>query len=84
MNGCFIGIHRDFRMRKSVLATVSFDEFNTLSMNSKLSKVVSYIQDNKSWERIYVILKRLVPCLRVIRLADNNKAVIDKVSNIPE
>ena len=36
-------------LEKSLLATVSSDEFNTMSLNSKISKVVSYIQDNKSW-----------------------------------
>ena len=57
MAGYFIGVHRDVRMRKALLATVSSAEFNTMSLNSKNSKVVSYIQDNKYWERIYVLLK---------------------------
>ena len=41
MAGYFIGIHRDLRMRKSLLATVSSAEFNTMALNSKFSKVVS-------------------------------------------
>ena len=41
MAGYFIGMHRDLRMRKALLATVSSAEFNTMSLNSKLSKVVS-------------------------------------------
>ena len=41
--GYFIGIHRYLRMRKSLLATISSAEFSTMSMNSKLSKLVSYI-----------------------------------------
>ena len=79
MSGYFIGMHRYLRMIKSILATVSSDEFNTLSLNSKLSKVVSYIQDNKSWERIYVILKICLPCLRVLCLEYINKSGTDKV-----
>ena len=59
MAGYFIGIYRYLRMRKALLATFSSAQFNTMSLNSKLPKVVSYIQDNKSWERIYVILKIL-------------------------
>ena len=43
----FIGMHKDLRMRKALLATVYSAGFNTMSPNSKLSKVVSYIQDNK-------------------------------------
>ena len=79
MAGYFIGIHRYLRMRKSLLATVSSAEFSTMSLNSKLYKLVSYIQDNKSWEKIYVLLKLLFPCLRVICLSDSNKTGADKV-----
>ena len=79
MAGYFIGIHRYFRMRKALLATFYSAEFNTMSLNSKVSKVVSYIQDNKSWERIYVLLKIIFPCLRVLRFSDINKAGMDKV-----
>ena len=74
-----IGIHRYLRTRKALLVTVYSDEFNTISLNSKLSKVVSYIQDNKACERIYVLLKILFPCIRVLCLADSNNAGMDKV-----
>ena len=50
-----------------------------MALNSKLSKVVSYIKDKKSWKRIYVLLKILFPCLRVLCLADSNKSGMDKV-----
>ena len=79
IDGYFIVIHRDLRMRKALIATVYSSEFNTMSLNSKLSKVVSYIKDNKSWERIYVLLKILFPLLRVLRLADSNKLGMYKV-----
>ena len=79
MAGYFIGMYRDLRMRKSLLATVSSSEFKTMSLNSKISKVVSYIQYNKAWKRIYVLLKIFFPCLRVICLAGSKKLVIDKV-----
>ena len=77
--GYFIAMHRYLRMRKALLATVSSAGFGTMALNSKLSKVVSYIQDKKSWERIYVILKLIFPCLRTLRLADINKAGTEKV-----
>ena len=79
MAGYFIGIHRDLRTRKILLATISSAEFDTMALNSKLSKVVSCIQDNKAWERIYVLLKIMFPCLRVLCLADSNKAGMDKI-----
>ena len=79
MAGYFIGMHRDLCMRKGLLATFSSAEFNTMALNSKLSKVVSYIQDNKDWESIYVLLKIIFPCLRTLCLADSSKAGMDKV-----
>ena len=78
MAGYFIGIHRYLRMRKARIATVSSDEFNTMSLNSKLSTVVSYIHDNKAWERIYVLLSKLFPCTWVLCLTDSNKSGIVK------
>ena len=41
MTAYFIGMHRALGMRKSLLTTFSSAEFNTMSLNSKLSKVVS-------------------------------------------
>ena len=74
-----LGMHRDMRMIKSLIATFSSAEFNTMSLNSKPSKLLSYIQDNKSWESTYVLLKIPSPCLRVLCLAESNKAGMDKV-----
>ena len=79
MDGYFIWMYIYLRMRKSLLAIVSSAEFNTMSLNSKLSKVVSYIQDNKSWEIIYVLLKLFPPCIWVLHLVESNKLGIDKV-----
>ena len=79
MAGSFIGMHRDMRMKKSLPATVSSVELNSMVLNSKLSKVVLYIQDNEAWYRIYVLFKYFSPCLWVISLSDTNKAGLDKV-----
>ena len=57
MAGYFVGMHRDMSMIKALFATINSSELNIISLNSKLSKVVSYIRDNKSWEKINVILK---------------------------
>ena len=83
MAGYFIGMHRDLRMKKTLLATFSSSEFNTMTLNSKLSKVVSYIQDNKAWDKIYVLLKILFPCLSTLWFADSNKAGMGKVLYYP-
>ena len=48
MAGYFIVMQRYLRRRKTLLTSFSSSEFNTMSLNSKLSKVVSYIQYNKA------------------------------------
>ena len=49
-----------------------------MALNSKIYKVVSYIQDNKYWERIYIILKLISPCIWVLNIADSNNSGMDK------
>ena len=44
-----------------------------MSITYKLSKVISYINENKYWERCYVLLKILFPVLMDIILADRNQ-----------
>ena len=79
MAGYFIVIHRYLCMRKALIATFSSAEFSTMTLNSKFSKVVSNIQDKKSWERIYFLLKIIFPCLLTLCLSDSNKAGMDEV-----
>ena len=57
MAGYVVGMHIDMRMRKALLDKVSCAQLNSVVLNSKLPKVVSYIQYNTYWESIYVILK---------------------------
>ena len=66
MAGYFVGMHIYLRMIKVLLATVSSAESNTMSLNSKISKVVSYIQYDKAWNRIYLLLKIMFPCIWVL------------------
>ena len=79
MAGCFIEMQIYLRTRKVLLATVSCAEFATMALNSKLYKVVSYIQCNKSWERIYVVLKLLFTRLQVLCLAHSTKSGMEMV-----
>ena len=79
MAGYFMGMHRDLRMRKFLQATISYAKFISIPTNTKLFRAVKYIHDNNSWERCYVILNIIFPCLRVLRLADSNLAGMDKV-----
>ena len=79
MAGYFMVMHRDLRMRKVLQATISFDEFLSIPTTAKFTKAVKYINDDKLWERCYVLLKIIFPCLRVLRLSDSNLAGMENV-----
>ena len=79
MSGYFIGMHRYLQMQKVLQSTISSTEFIIIPTNTKFTKAVKYIRDNKSWERCYVLLKILFPCLRALCLEDVNLAVMEKV-----
>ena len=67
------------KMWKVLQVNISYAEFLSIPTTTKLTKELRYIHDDKSWERCYVLLKILQPCLRVLRLADSNLAGMDKV-----
>ena len=79
MAGYFMGMHIDLRMQKVLQATIYSAEFIDIPTNKKFTKSVRYINDKNSWERFYVLLKIISPCLRVICLVDINLAGMDKV-----
>ena len=68
----------DSRMQKVLQATITSAEFIIIPTNTKFAQAVKYIHDNKSWERCYVILNIIIPCIRVICLADSTLAGMDK------
>ena len=72
-------MHRDSRMRKVLVATISSAGFIFMTLNYKLSKIVAYITYDKYWKRCYVILKIMFPFLKVICLTYTDLAVMDKV-----
>ena len=49
MVGYFMGMHTDLRMRKVLQGTISSSEFISSPTNTKFTKAVKYIHDNKSW-----------------------------------
>ena len=59
-------------MRKFLQATMSSAEIIIIPTHTKCTKAVKYIHNNKSWERCYVRLKIIFPCLRFLCLADMN------------
>ena len=79
MDGYFMGMNRDLEMKTFLQSTISSAEFIVIPTNYKFEKSVRYIHDNNLWERLYVLLNIIFPCLRVIFLADSNHAVMDKV-----
>ena len=79
----FMEMHRDLQMWKVLQATISSAEFISILTHIKFTKAVKYIHDNKPWERCYVLLKILFPCLIVLFLADSNLAVMGRVYYFP-
>ena len=78
MDGYLVGMHRDLHIRKVLQATISSAEFLSIPTTTKFTKAVKYISIYKSWERFYVLLDILFPCLRVLRLAVSNLARMEK------
>ena len=62
MAGYLVIMNRDLGVRKVLLAKFSSTEFSSMIINSKFSKVLSYIHNHNAWERCYVLLKILFPC----------------------
>ena len=79
MAGYFMVMQRNLRMRKVLQATISSAEFVNIPTITKFTKAVNYIHDDKSWERCYVLLKILFPCLIFLCLEDSNLEWMDKV-----
>ena len=78
MDGYFMGMHRHLRKRKFLQATILSAKFISITTNTKFTKAVSYIHDNKSRDLFYVLLNMIFTCLRVLRLTDSNLVGNDK------
>ena len=63
---------------ESFQATISSAEFISIPTNTKFTKAVKYIHDNKSWEICYVLFNIIFPCLKALHLVDSNLAGMDK------
>ena len=72
MAGYVVEMHRVLRMQKVFQATILSAEYISIAKNTKFTKTLKYIHNNKSWERCYVLLYVLFPYLRVLHLADSN------------
>ena len=66
------------KILKVIQANILSKEFISISTNNKFDKAVRYIHDNKSWERCYLLLNIMFPCLRVLLLADSNHSGMEK------
>ena len=78
MSGYFMGMHRDLRIWKVLQATIPSSGFISIPTNTKFTKAVRYIHDNKLWERFYLLIKILFPCIRAILLVDSNLVGMEK------
>ena len=79
MAGYFMAMHRDLRMRRALESTVSSAAFAALSLKPFAKKAGEEVGDKVMWKQMYVVLRVLFPALRLLRLADSNRAGMDKV-----
>ena len=64
---------------KKLQSTILSTKFRGMTINSKQTKDVRYIYDNKYCERFYIIIKIIPPFLRVLCLQDINNIEMDKL-----
>ena len=64
---------------ESFQATISSAEFISIPTNTKFTKTVKYIHDNKSWKICYVLFNIIFPCLKALHLVDSNLAGMENV-----
>ena len=75
-----MGMHRDLRIWKILQSTILSAKLISIPTNNKFDKVVRYTRDNKLWERCYVLINNIFPCLIVLCLSDSNHAGMGKVN----
>ena len=77
MTGYFMGVHIELRMWKFPQYTISSAKLFIIPTNSKFDEAVRYIHDNKSWERCYLLLNVIFPCLKVLLLEYSNHSGVE-------
>jgi hypothetical protein len=78
MAGFFYGFHRLLRLKQPLEATITSVQFRDLKLG-KNDRVSEIIKDDIFWKRIMRIVKSVLPCLKILRLADRNKAGMDQL-----
>ena len=80
MAGFFYAMHRALRLSKSLLATVHSAKWEALK-NKKaiILRAAVDIKDDAYWKRVYIVLRAFWPVLKLLRIADSNKAGMDKI-----
>ena len=73
-----MGIQRDLGMQKVLHSTIFSVEFIGIPSDKMFEKAVRYIHDNKSWERCYILLKIIFPCIIFLNLVDSSHAGMGK------
>jgi len=79
MAGYFMAMHRDLRLRKALESTVASAAFATLTLKPFAHKAVDDVKSALHWRQMYYLLRVLFPSLCLLRLADSNRAGMDKV-----
>jgi hypothetical protein len=83
MAGYFIALHRLLRLQKPLEATHASIEWDNYQFPAKSKKqkeaIKSIITDSVFWHEVRTIVIGMFPVLKCLRLADSNKAGMDKL-----
>lgn len=76
----FYAMHRALRCHRALEATVHSAQWNDLKrVKAFITRSADDVKDATFWKRIFVLLRALIPILKLLRYADSNKPNMDKV-----
>lgn len=76
-----MAMHHALRCRRALEATVYSAKWNELKHLKAfiILRAADDLKDSLFWKHIFVLLRALVPLLKLLRFADSNKPNMDKV-----
>ena len=76
----FYAMHRALHYRRALESTVHSAQWNDLKhLKAFIVRAADDVKDPIFWKRIFVLLRALIPILKLLRFADSNKPNMDKV-----
>ena len=75
----FYAMMRLLRLKQPLIATIHQQKFVDLNLNDTVRGAVQDIKDDTLWKCIYLLLRAVLPALRLLCYCDKSKPAMDKV-----